>query len=81
MIIKDFTHNRQNAQTWYYWVYTDGDEKLEFIQWCSDHLTVDTIVVPRYNSGNPMVEVTITNEEDQALFKLRWLNENKTFDA
>jgi hypothetical protein len=28
---------------------------------------------PRFNSGNPMVQVHIKSDEDAAFFKLKWM--------
>jgi hypothetical protein len=55
---------------WYCWVYVYGDEETAFDDWVRSHFTTGDKATRRFNSGNPMTEVTITNEEVAMLFKL-----------
>jgi hypothetical protein len=59
------------ARYWYCWVYLRGnDEHLMFEEWISSNLTTADKATRRFNSGNPMTEVTITDESRAMLFKL-----------
>jgi hypothetical protein len=66
-------HNR-NCQSsyWYFWAYYSSlQEREAYMQWLAANIP-NAEVIPRYNSGNPMVETSIFNEEDLALYKLAW---------
>jgi hypothetical protein len=54
---------------YYCWVYTDDTNG--FCDWMQQHCpTADC--TPRFNSGDPMVTVYISSEEEAVIFKLRW---------
>jgi hypothetical protein len=55
---------------WSCWVYPEDD--LEFEQWMIKHCpTADFI--PRFNSGDPMWTVNISNDKEATLFQLKWM--------
>jgi hypothetical protein len=56
---------------WSCWVYTD--DNYEFLDWMSSNMKYEYSAVPRYNSGDPMLTVKITNAEDASLFKLMFV--------
>lgn len=54
---------------WYCWVYPADDH--EFEQWMAVHCPTAECT-HRFNSGNPMYTVTITDEAECMLFKLKF---------
>ncbi len=55
---------------WYCWVYTD--DTGGFTEWMMVNCpTAD--VIHRFNSGDPMITVSITDDQEATLFILRWL--------
>ena len=55
---------------WYCWVYPEDDG--QFTDWMMVNCpTAD--VTHRFNSGNPMFTVHITDDQEATLFCLRWL--------
>lgn len=55
---------------WYCWVYPDNTK--EFLAWMDKNCpTADC--TPRFNSGDPMVTVFITDDKESTLFQLKWL--------
>jgi hypothetical protein len=55
---------------WYCWVYTD--DTTGFHEWMGNNCpTAD--YTHRFNSGDPMTTVFITDDKEAALFILRWL--------
>ena len=63
------TSQDQPEDGWFCWVFTD-DEK-EFSEWMSKHCP-NTEIHYRFNSGDPMFTVTITDEKEAVLFQLKW---------
>lgn len=58
-----------NVVGWHCWVYCDDHH--EFLHWMETNCpTADC--TPRFNSGNPMVTVFITNKNEAAYFKLNF---------
>jgi hypothetical protein len=54
---------------WYCWAYPDNDR--EFEQWMTENCpTADC--THRFNSGDPMYTVYISDESECLIFKLRW---------
>lgn len=54
---------------WYCWVYPQED--CDFIQWMENNCpTADHTF--RFNSGDPMHTVYISDDKEAALFQLRW---------
>ncbi len=56
---------------WRCWAYTD--DNTEFKSWMDNNMTGDFECTPRYNSGDPMNTVHISEEEDATMFKLKWM--------
>lgn len=55
---------------WYCWVYPEDNQQFEL--WMYEHCpTSDT--GHRFNSGDPMYTVYITDDKEATLFMLRWL--------
>lgn len=55
---------------WYCWVYPENN--LEFEQWMAKNCpTADCTY--RFNSGNPMYTVSITEDKEATIFQLRWM--------
>ena len=55
---------------WYCWVYPEDD--VAFADWMAENCP-SSECVHRFNSGNPMWTVFITDEREATLFTLRWL--------
>jgi hypothetical protein len=55
---------------WYGWAYTNDD--VVFENWMANNCpTAD--YTHRFNSGNPMYTVYISNDAEASIFSLRWL--------
>lgn len=52
------------------WVYCD--DRDTFLEWMKQNMTGEYEAIPRFNSGNPMITVSIIEEVDAAIFKLCW---------
>jgi hypothetical protein len=55
---------------WYCWVYAEDD--VAFADWMAENCP-SSACIHRFNSGNPMWTVYITDEREATLFTLRWL--------
>ena len=60
---------REEMVGWHCWVYCNDHH--EFIEWMIEHCP-GADCTPRFNSGNPMVTVNITNKEEAAYFMLNF---------
>ena len=59
---------------WYCWAYYRDQESLKMYQiWLEENMKGTYKTQSRFNSGNPMVETSIYDEADAALFKLTWI--------
>lgn len=56
---------------WHCWVYPSND--VDFEGWMKQNMKGDYDCTFRFNSGNPMFTVLITDDEDATLFKLTWM--------
>ena len=56
---------------WSCWAYPD--DHYEFEQWMKENMTGHYSCTRRFNSGNPMNTVHISNDEDATVFKLKWM--------
>jgi hypothetical protein len=56
---------------WHCWVYTDNDR--EFCNWMHENMQGKYEAIQRFNSGDPMVTVRITDSADAAVFKLKFM--------
>ena len=56
---------------WHCWVYPSNDMDIE--KWMEENMIGEYDCTFRFNSGNPMYTVFITNNEDATLFKLTWM--------
>jgi hypothetical protein len=57
-------------QGWYCWVYPK--DNFEFKSWMEKNCpTADC--TPRFNSGDPMFTVYISDEKEATIFQLKWL--------
>jgi hypothetical protein len=54
---------------WYCWIYPEDDD--EFRSWMKDCCPQADITY-RFNSGDPMWTVYITDEQEALMFKLKW---------
>jgi hypothetical protein len=73
-VISKITHPNGYRETapvgWHGEVFIDGLH-AEFLQWMTKHCpTADC--TPRFNSGNPMVQVHFTDESEAMFFTLSW---------
>ena len=60
---------REEIVGWHCWVYCN--DHREFTDWMEEHCpTADC--TPRFNSGNPMVTVNITDKDEAAYFMLNF---------
>ncbi len=71
VLLKDKSKLRREfvAETvgWHCWVYCN--DHFSFLKWMEEHCpTADC--APRFNSGNPMITVTIKSKEEAAYFML-----------
>lgn len=57
-------------QGWYCWVYPDNDREFEV--WMKMHCPT-AICTHRFNSGDPMYTVHISDEQEATIFKLQWV--------
>ena len=60
---------REEIVGWHCWVYCDDHH--EFIDWMEEHCP-GADCTARFNSGNPMVTVNITNKDEAAYFMLNF---------
>ena len=60
---------REEIVGWHCWVYCD--DHMAFINWMEEHCPTANCT-PRFNSGNPMVTVTITSKEEASYFMLNF---------
>lgn len=60
----------KDLKGWHCWVYSDDDNA--FADWMKANMTGEYDCTWRFNSGNPMMTVTIRNDEDATMFKLTW---------
>lgn len=56
---------------WHCWVYPANE--VDFENWMDENMTDCYDCTFRFNSGNPMFTVHITDDEDATLFKLTWM--------
>lgn len=56
---------------WHCWVYSSSN--FNFEEWMENNMKGVYDCTFRFNSGNPMHTVHITNDEDATLFKLTWM--------
>ena len=60
---------RKEIIGWHCWIYCNDHH--EFLVWMEEHCpTADC--VPRFNSGDPMITVHITNKDEAAYFMLNF---------
>lgn len=55
---------------WYCWVYPQDD--YEFVTWMTKNCP-SAEVTHRFNNGNPMHTVYISNDLEATVFQLKWL--------
>jgi hypothetical protein len=60
---------REEIVGWHCWVYCNNHN--EFIDWMEEHCP-GADCTARFNSGNPMVTVNITNKDEAAYFMLNF---------
>ena len=56
---------------WYCWVYARSQEN-DFKNWMKENCPTADITY-RFNSGDPMFTVYISEEKEAMIFKLKWL--------
>lgn len=56
---------------WHCWAYDDNDN--EVTEWMMKNMKGRYTCIRRFNSGNPMHTIHITDPEDATFFKLTWL--------
>jgi hypothetical protein len=72
ILLKNGKSERQFSEElvgWHCWVYCKNHH--EFIAWMAEHCP-EADCIPRFNSGDPMVSVTITNKDEAAYFMLNF---------
>ena len=57
---------------WYCWVYPEDDSAFE--EWMS-RMCPTADICPRFNSGDPMWTVNITDDTEATVFHLMWGNQ------
>jgi hypothetical protein len=62
---------REEIKGWHCWVYPSSD--IDFENWMEMNMKGEYDCTFRFNSGNPMYTVLITDDEDATLFKLTWM--------
>jgi len=62
---------REEIKGWHCWVYPSND--IDFENWMKENMKGEYDCTFRFNSGNPMFTVLITDDEDATLFKLTWM--------
>ena len=60
---------REEVIGWHCWVYCDNLN--EFVTWMDNHCPIADCTT-RFNGGNPMVTVHITNKDEAAYFMLNF---------
>jgi hypothetical protein len=55
---------------WYCWAFPD--DHGEFLDWMK-RFCPTTDCTPRFNSGDPMIQIHITEDKEATLFQLKWL--------
>lgn len=60
---------REEVVGWHCWAYCDDHH--EFIRWMEEHCP-NSDCTPRFNSGDPMVTVNITDKDEAAYFVLNF---------
>jgi hypothetical protein len=55
---------------WYCWAYTDNNK--EFEEWMK-RMCPTTACIPRFNSGDPMYTIYMTDDSEATIFKLTWV--------
>ena len=60
---------REEVVGWHCWAYCDDHH--EFISWMEEHCP-NSDCTPRFNSGDPMVTVNITDKDEAAYFVLNF---------
>jgi len=55
---------------WSCWVYPENDK--EFVSWMTENCPSSEVIY-RYNSGDPMYTVSITEPDEATMFALQWL--------
>lgn len=60
----------KNVVGWHCWVYPLTD--IDFPKWMKTNMKGKYDCTWRFNSGEPMYTVIISNDEDATLFKLTW---------
>lgn len=53
--------------------FTTDDAASEFYNWMQDSMTGVFEAIMRFNGGDPIYTVQIKEEQDAAIFKLKWL--------
>jgi hypothetical protein len=62
---------REEIVGWHCWVYPADDR--EFENWMTQNMKGEYDCTHRFNSGDDMWTVNITNDQDAAFFKLTWM--------
>jgi hypothetical protein len=60
---------RMEVVGWHCWVYCNNHH--EFLNWMKEHCP-EADCTPRFNSGDPMITVHITNKDEAAYFMLNF---------
>lgn len=60
---------REEVVGWHCWIYCNDHH--EFLNWMTEHCP-GADCTPRFNSGDPMVTVHITNKDEAAYFMLNF---------
>lgn len=55
---------------WYCWSYVQDTDS--FLYWMKENMKSRYDATPRFNSGDPVVSVYISDDEDATIFKLKW---------
>jgi len=56
-------------RSWTCWVYPENDN--DFVEWMNDNCP-SAECIHRFNGGDPMYTVSITDEKECTMFKLKW---------
>ena len=62
---------REELTGWHCWVYPSDDR--EFEEWMNKNMKGDFDCTHRFNGGDDMWTVTIREDQDATLFRLRWM--------
>ena len=68
-VVIDYWKHNPKLENWFCWVYVQTD--FNFGEWFEKNCPTGDCTF-RFNSGNPVYIVTMTDEKEALLFQLKW---------